>query len=1377
MNKSKILLWLLSFWVIWIWATNAIYYNNAWIDSELYNAHQKLYSIGITKLPLSETNFYSNSVRWEAALLTKRFAIDILNKEKNVSPINCYFSDSSLTSETISSEIQESCEYWLFKGNQNLFYPNMIFNRWHWIMVFARMLSWNPTMELFDSYDYLLQNKIIFVDDRYTWSEKPMNRDQLYRIMYRILQDNIWEEVIISLLNNNTVGNTVKIWTKEFKVQEISIDNKNLWTKLNWIQTTLKWDSKTIDSIYLIDSTWKVITNKKNFLTSNNVYLELLAEEKLLDIWSNKFFILTDLNSDTSNLNKTFQVDFNLDITAEWVNIIWDKDYAWKEFLISQNAIIENWTVDLSFKDIPLLTNNRIPLWSQNIYTQEIVINNKVDNKQVIFDWINVVLKWLVWAGAVEKVYIVDTNNNIISLKKSFTSSGETYINIKDIYEYNILKKGENKFFLVMDISNDSKYAAQRFSLSIDANVIWVDSTNVKWDVIVDTETYEIVNYQVQTVEVEWYITPSTKVYVWDENKLIWSFRVNVWNSTNPSQRDIILNWINVTNEWWRINEYINNVILKDGDWNTINTSVKLDKDKIYFNFTNWIELKDWQTMLFNVYANIVWGDNWDIIKLYLKDTRDLVWYEDWLEIPFNVSIDSTYKYFKEFVIQAGKLLISKPSTSPIATPLSPSISDKEVLRFKISSPSEINVDSLQVFANIKNNSAENVTLNNTLSKLKLYTCNETYTTCTFKSDFNFSDITINAWTNSNVTMESYLDKISLWSNYYSLRIDTSRYAKENVSMKFDINVSSFENPENNTWENISLEDIAWSVSSNYWTIWNNKINIIYNNNAILDFVKWKDDINGWKVIVSSNSLETLKLNNLRIKFQGDAGIDFSQIVNVRLMYNWNAIATSNSNSSGYIFFDSLSVNIPQNEQVDLWIMFDTTNSLYSWDEIKQITWKLEDNTSNNIIITTYNWSVINNSEISWTILSDAIKFYPTGKLYIYKDTNIPNSNILYNQNNYEKVYTFKLKSLYDDISIKDLYIVAYNQDTYQKEIDNTFLTWNTERFIDKIKYTWWTMTKEFSIVNWLSKIENLNDVIYANEEKVIQVYLKPWVINKIEDNNKNVKLALVQKVTDNTSWNIYTTKFVSMSNWEVLWNSYVISDDNMIWNKMYLRRWMVRVDTNNTNVDKILTNWAEHTIYSFDVFNLWSNKAKIKQFTLPLNLYNSWNNLVLKNFKIEFSKNNWVTWESWTNIKNNISWNNGTNINGWWSVTNADNTNMEVTTWTSLATNLYIKFDNNFENWYDILAGEKISFRVKAIVDWVDTSDSIRIDMPEYDNNTHNLLMGTYNTIFDNWEWARNTIIWTDNADTDWQTILTDSNWFEDYKVWGTLNSNTLTK
>lgn len=157
-----------------------------WVEVEknAYDAAWMLNQKWITKLLPNQTPFYEWLSRWQASLLFARFAKLAYNKsEANNS---CSFDDISSYDTKTQEEMILSCKLGLFKWSNWKLYPKWAFTRAQTVIVFARLLSNNPDMELDESYDYLLKNKIITVDDR-AKSSRFVQRYEVYLLLYRSL--------------------------------------------------------------------------------------------------------------------------------------------------------------------------------------------------------------------------------------------------------------------------------------------------------------------------------------------------------------------------------------------------------------------------------------------------------------------------------------------------------------------------------------------------------------------------------------------------------------------------------------------------------------------------------------------------------------------------------------------------------------------------------------------------------------------------------------------------------------------------------------------------------------------------------------------------------------------------------------------------------------------------------------------------------------------------------------------------------------------------------------------------------------------------------------------------------------------------------------
>ncbi len=351
------------------------------------------------------------------------------------------------------------------------------------------------------------------------------------------------------------------------------------------------------------------------------------------------------------------------------------------------------------------------------------------------------------------------------------------------------------------------------------------------------------------------------------------------------------------------------------------------------------------------------------------------------------------------------------------------------------------------------------------------------------------------------------------------------------------------------------------------------------------------------------------------------------------------------------------------------------------------------------------------------------------------------------------------------------MYLIATDNNS-MKYIVNSWdvLTW-TENYINNISLSDWTTTMNSPIINWVAKFLWINLKIPVNTEKTITVKLKPNQINWIKNDNKKIKLSLILKYVNWTWKSIYKTKFISLSNWKEISSWYIVTWENLLSNQMLIRGANIKYSFNLPWV----TNWRTEVnsdwnqdLYGIQVNNLSSvNPVKVKQLTFHITANNlTWTSaLKINDFKLYISSDWWNSWTNRSNLKNKvqfatwlaITWGNWNST--WWFTIN----------WTkTINSAIHVRFTWDYVNWYTINTNSNLIFKLKANVAWLDnSSESIQLSVKEDTNpNADNWEMLTYSW-YETWEPANNSIIWSDNINSNWLTKSTDKNWFEDYSLW----------
>ena len=1139
------------------------------------------------------------------------------------------------------------------------------------------------------------------------------NKANIYRPVTRI------ESLILfkrwdSYYKKNNVKQT-NATTSTTNTNNLSWNNSNLWD-INWLFDNLFW--------WTDENTW----------TSTNT-------------WNNSIKLVSTTWSTVK--------------TTTWSNIV-IKNWSWS---VNTWNKVEKKALEISYENWNF---TRLPLGSSNLIVKKIKLT--VNDKWKIWslEKVNLSLLWLNDRQVINKIYLINKNYETISTDVSFDSDKKATLLIKRWFTLNTW---DNNLYLAVSLSNNTWYNNQSIEIKW---TLWfekeISKNDLSWSLTFETNSLTTVNYTAQKVTVDWYTVPEQKVYIWDENKLVWSFRLVVWSNWE-STKSVSLSKIIMKNTD-NIDDVLANVKLEDSNWKTYSCELsKIEKDEVVCNLNNLV-LNDWQSLTFNIYANIV-GWEWKEIKFGLDLPKDLVWFESDSNIPIRVTKSNSAEIFKQFKIYAWKITIYKVASSPVWTTIPVDSTNNEILRFKIYSPSNIFIDNLEPYLTIWNQWTSSISLKKAINSITLYKCDQNYSNCTSIDSMTFDDKTIPASSSATIQLKSYLSEIQKWDNYYSIKINLSRYS-DKISLKTTVNDTSLENPENSQWDNISSTEIVWSAE--WWTFFvdESTITASYSNNELLEYVVWKKNIIWGYIQFTNSNIEPIKLESLRLKFVDSAwNVNYNQITNVRLITeDWKTVWIQDSDSNWYVYFTNLNEIIDKWSTLKLKVVFDTTQNLFTNNVIHNLTFKVVSNTTSDVLLTTSNWLVLPTNNIIWfPISSSPIKFYPYWKVYLFRDSATPNSTIIYNTNENNYVYSFKLKSRYDDIRVQDLYLIA-TDDSTMKYIVTWWdvMTW-TENYINNITISDGTISKNAPIINWVAKFLWINLEIPANDEKIIKVYLKPNKINWIDYDNKKIKLSLILKY-ENNSWNtLYKTKFISLSNWEEITSWYIITWDNLLSNEMLIRwndlKYSYDLSSSEDWRTEVNSDW-DQDLYWIKITNLSSvNVAKIKQLSFKTTVTNvTWTkNLVINNFKLYISTDWWDSRTNRSDIKNDVefatwlitsnsSWNSTWEISVGWSKT--------------LNTYIHVRFTWDYINWYTINPNNSVLFKLVWNVSWLDNnSETIQIEVKENtDPNADNWEMETYST-FATWVPANNSIIWSDNIDSDWLTATTDKNWFEDYTLW----------
>lgn len=156
------------------------------VDHESQQSVYVLEQHGLGSSSMQHSLLYTPLARWEAAILFGQYADTILDRQVD-STSSCTFWDVT-SSSIVYADIVKSCQLWLLKWSNGGFNPYWSMTRWQLIIVVARMLAQDPSLELAAAYDYLLKQWVIKVDDR-VYSTRVPWRNEVYIMLARFLHN------------------------------------------------------------------------------------------------------------------------------------------------------------------------------------------------------------------------------------------------------------------------------------------------------------------------------------------------------------------------------------------------------------------------------------------------------------------------------------------------------------------------------------------------------------------------------------------------------------------------------------------------------------------------------------------------------------------------------------------------------------------------------------------------------------------------------------------------------------------------------------------------------------------------------------------------------------------------------------------------------------------------------------------------------------------------------------------------------------------------------------------------------------------------------------------------------------------------------------
>ena len=499
-------------------------------------------------------------------------------------------------------------------------------------------------------------------------------------------------------------------------------------------------------------------------------------------------------------------------------------------------------------------------------------------------------LEGLVGSNDVDKVYLLNENEEVVTTQRSFddtTFEATVFFNEDDVVPANTVKS----YYVAVDYDGASNRV---FDVTLK-NVEVAGDTQVQGAFPLRFATVQVVSYgsvtgtfygdyAVKATDPTFAGTPD-EVEVGDTNVMLGDFDFKI---DTPSGRDAWLKSVKLK-AISTIDGVIDNVRLEDEDGVVVASGADIVIDGRYITFTfpgEGYAMEDNDTITFEIYADVVGGDEGDYIQFYLRDEKDIVAFEKDTNIAATVVVDGGNKYLEANKITAPKNYISKSDETPASSYIPVKTDNALVLVANFNVEDDMNVDTFTV------NFAGTATSTDITSVR-----------------FRLDDVVIGEEDFAASVPFDYEDVVTKGAHKLYVYVDVDENATENNTVKASIDVTALENDS----EYVNSDNtvvIDGSADGPTYTI---------KKPAIVAVSRTDDATNGDVLIAGQQSAQLLKfkvaVNNIRdvelrsFDFTVSSGDD--SVDAVRLMYNGNEVGNVTLNgNNGRV--SSIDVIIPR---------------------------------------------------------------------------------------------------------------------------------------------------------------------------------------------------------------------------------------------------------------------------------------------------------------------------------------------------------------------------------------------------------------------------------------------------------------------------------
>jgi len=500
----------------------------------------------------------------------------------------------------------------------------------------------------------------------------------------------------------------------------------------------------------------------------------------------------------------------------------------------------------------------------------------------------------------------------------------------------------------------------------------------------------------------------ATDIKVGDSDLIVGEFSLNF---TSAHDNDATFNYIKLKLEGTlNLTDLENLALYSDGV--NISSDVVISGDYATFVIAEDNKtLADGRTEKYEVHADVVTGDNAQIMYFKLKNAKDLSVTD--LDVGYGATVtktdldgtSSTEGTLVTYTVDAGQMTVSKDTTSPNAEKYAKNTKDLTALIAKVDLGQKVNVEGLQVHVTSSAGVLTTATLYADIERVELFVNGVRKSTLTTVAGTASSDLYYDFET--SFSMEDN-DLVTIVVDLKSAAVNAHKY-------KFSFGASDFQSPEYLNGDSVA-GSISGTATGNYVEIQDASVTLTRNDGYTTDetfVVGSGSTITLMKALLNAGNASDLEVRTLNV----DAAhyTQYEYFTNCYVTFDGVEKGVRDDMSSGgALTFSSISYDLEKNGQVAVALMCTLQTGIT--------------NNATNTFTFDYSGSTIDDAEgaaVTWTDVTSAqLKFVTSGSLTVSATSDSKTAGLIVaGQTSALELATFKASATNGAVDITDIYL------------------------------------------------------------------------------------------------------------------------------------------------------------------------------------------------------------------------------------------------------------------------------------------------------------------------------------------------------------------